>query len=195
MSKFKEIGIYKITNTINNKIYIGSTISSFSKRFAVHKCDLRKNKHHSNKLQNSWNKHGENNFKFEILEICDKEFCLIKEQEYINLYNPHITGYNINPNASNCGGRVVSQKTRDQISNKLKGVKVGNRFTKEALELRSQKRRKIIYQYDLLGNFIKEWIGVKDLAKNLNTSQGNISMCCLGQRNKVKNYKFSYVKL
>jgi hypothetical protein len=195
MSKLKEIGVYKITNIVTNKIYIGSTILSFNKRFAVHKCDLRKNKHHSNKLQNSWNKHGESNFIFEILEICKKEVCLIKEQEYINLYNPHITGYNINPNAFNCSGKIVSQKTKDKISSKLKGIKVGNRASKEGLIQRGLKTRKSIYQYDLDNNFIKEWFGVKELAKTLNLSQGNISMCCLGKRTKTGNFKFSYNKL
>ena len=58
-------GIYKITNNINNKFYIGSS-KNITKRFKEHKWRLKNNKHPNNKLQNSWNKYGEENFKFEV---------------------------------------------------------------------------------------------------------------------------------
>lgn len=47
------IGVYKITNIINNKIYIGSTANKqgFKKRWSYHGCDLKNNKHHSRHLQ------------------------------------------------------------------------------------------------------------------------------------------------
>ena len=54
-------GIYKITNKINNKIYIGSSYS-ISKRISEHKYQLRRNSHPNIHLQSSWNKYGEDNF-------------------------------------------------------------------------------------------------------------------------------------
>lgn len=76
-------GIYKITNIINNKIYIGSS-TDIKKRWHGHKYDLRKNKHCNTHLQNAWNKYGEDNFKFEIIAlIYDIEMILPIEQFYI----------------------------------------------------------------------------------------------------------------
>ena len=52
-----EFGIYKITNTINNQIYIGSAID-IKDRWRCHKRDLLKYKHYNKKLQHAWNKYG-----------------------------------------------------------------------------------------------------------------------------------------
>ena len=78
--KEKIHSIYKITNIINNKIYIGSAIDTYN-RFSKHKSQLNKNKHHNSYLQNSWNKYGEQNFKFEIIEYITDKNKLI---EFIN---------------------------------------------------------------------------------------------------------------
>jgi group I intron endonuclease len=59
--------IYKITNIINKKCYIGQT-QNYKTRFAAHKNALRKNQHENPHLQLAWNKYGEENFKFEIIE-------------------------------------------------------------------------------------------------------------------------------
>lgn len=91
-------GVYKIINSINGKYYIGST-KNFEKRKVRHFKDLAKNKHHNAYLQKSFNKHGESNFKFEILIECENYFE--KEQEILN--NLDFTKcYNIGKNA--CGG-------------------------------------------------------------------------------------------
>lgn len=82
-------GIYTITNIINDKYYVGSSLN-VKNRLKVHKQQLIKNIHPNNHLQGAWNKYGEDNFKFEIVldlsssteeiiraieqEILDKEF-------------------------------------------------------------------------------------------------------------------------
>ena len=77
--------IYEIRNKINNKIYIGSTVD-FKKRKATHLKELRQGKHANSHLQNAWNKYGEDNFSFKIIERCSIENLLIREQYYINLF-------------------------------------------------------------------------------------------------------------
>lgn len=62
-------GVYLITNLENNKIYVGSTINSFKERWMAHIQKLRSNKHSNQYLQSSFNKYGENKFKFSILEV------------------------------------------------------------------------------------------------------------------------------
>lgn len=63
-------GVYQIRNLVSGKFYIGSS-SNIYKRWEVHKRRLRNGDHHSPKLQASWNKHGEELFKFDILVKCD----------------------------------------------------------------------------------------------------------------------------
>ena len=53
----KQMGIYKITNKINNKMYIGSS-KNITGRWNYHIDDLFENKHHSYKLQKEFNEFG-----------------------------------------------------------------------------------------------------------------------------------------
>lgn len=89
------MGIYKIENTRTKCVYIGST-KDFSKREKQHFSMLEKNKHHSSKLQRSYNTSKDKSiFKFEIIEEVD-DACELKkrEQYYIDLYDSFNTGYN-----------------------------------------------------------------------------------------------------
>lgn len=92
-------GVYCIKNIKNNKLYIGSTTVQFVKRLNLHVWELNSNKHKNKYLQNSWNKYKEDSFIFEIIEICDKNKCLEREQYYIDTYKIQNL-YNINPLAS-----------------------------------------------------------------------------------------------
>ena len=94
-------GVYKIQNTVNGKFYIGSTSWDFKKRWRRHKYLLRNNKHDNPHLQYSWNKYGEVNFKFEIIEICNSTDCFVREQHYLDTLHPQ---YNILTNAGTVRG-------------------------------------------------------------------------------------------
>ena len=91
----KICGVYKITNIVNGKFYIGSS-NDIKARWRQHKDKLRVNKHGNTYLQNAWNKYGEENFLFEVVEECDPEFQFEREQYYLNTLNPFDDqGYNI----------------------------------------------------------------------------------------------------
>ncbi len=75
-------GIYQIENIINEKIYIGSSID-IEKRIYKHLWLLRNNHHDNNHLQNSYNEHGEENFEFSVLEYCDVDNLVGRENYYI----------------------------------------------------------------------------------------------------------------
>lgn len=111
-------GIYKITNVINNKFYIGSAFN-LNQRYNRHKRELILNIHSNKKLQNSANKYGVNNFKFEILATCPKEYCIKLEQYFINNFKPTL---NNSPTAGNnfgCRYNRRSTLTANQIVNIL----------------------------------------------------------------------------
>lgn len=92
--------VYKITNKINGKIYIGSS-GNLGYRWTSHIYDLQSNSHHSQELQSDWNKYGFSNFTFEVIDL-DKDNFLEVEQYNIDKYDSINIGYNsINANKKN----------------------------------------------------------------------------------------------
>lgn len=89
--------IYKIENKLNQNCYIGITTNP-SVRKNRHFNYLKQNKHCNSHLQSAFNKYGEENFIFEILESFEsnEEDAYNKEAEYIEKYNSYINGYNGN---------------------------------------------------------------------------------------------------
>lgn len=89
------IGIYKITNKINGKAYIGQSIN-IEKRWKNHKIDyLNKNSHsYDYPLYRAFRKYGINNFTFEIIEECKEKKLNEKEIFWIEHYNTFFNGYN-----------------------------------------------------------------------------------------------------
>jgi group I intron endonuclease len=85
--------IYEIRNTVTGRVYVGST-PRFSRRFTEHKRLLNANKHHSRKLQFSYNKHGASAFVMKVIEVVSHPaFIYAREQFWIekhgfkNTYN------------------------------------------------------------------------------------------------------------
>ena len=138
------IGIYKITNVVNNKCYIGSSVR-ITERWYDHKTRLNANKHHSIKLQRSFNKYGSNNFVYEIIEECDIDNLLIKEQYYIDLYNTYKNGYNSVPKSGNNLGMKHSDETKEILKEKSIGNKnmLGKNHTDETKKKISEKLKGI----------------------------------------------------
>lgn len=85
--------IYKITNLINNKVYIGQTIQTIEKRFIQHKSHARTG-NNNHKLANALRKYGEDNFIVENIEDCEQELLDEREKYWINFYNSIKEGYN-----------------------------------------------------------------------------------------------------
>ena len=116
-------GVYKIHNKINNKVYIGSAAKSFNLRKNVHFSNLRNNKHKNIYLQNSFNKYGEENIRFQIIEECDPLVCVEREQYWIDYYKSYLPefGYNIRRNAASILGHKFDKEIGRKRGLKLKG--------------------------------------------------------------------------
>lgn len=96
-------GIYKITNTINNKVYIGLS-NNIEERWKTHKkrYKIKTDKEYEKHLYRAFRKYGLDAFTFEIIEICSKEQLPNREIYWISYYNSYANGYNETP-----GGEII----------------------------------------------------------------------------------------
>lgn len=105
-------GIYKILNTKNNKFYIGSS-KNIIERISIHKSLLRNNKHDNSYLQNAYNKYSGWFFEFIVLEYCEPNFRIEREQYYIDTLKPE---YNLAPKANGMLDYNHTEKTKLKMS-------------------------------------------------------------------------------
>lgn len=117
--------IYKITNLITNKSYIGFTRNSLNRRFSGHRKDSFK--HKNTKFAHALREYPDkNNWKIELLEEnIAIDSVIEKEKYYINLFDTFNNGYN-----SNAGGtgnvrgiRKCSEEQKKYLSEINKGKK------------------------------------------------------------------------
>lgn len=125
-------GIYKITNVINGMMYVGSAFH-INRRWNFHKSALNLRRHKNKYLQNAWNKYSENAFEFSILELCEKDHLLFREQIWLNFYKcfDRTIGYNLTPTAGSNIGLKMPQ-TKEQIEARAKLLR-GQKRSKETL--------------------------------------------------------------
>lgn len=97
------IGIYKITNKINNHSYIGLS-THIEDRWNYHKNPYNWKRESNKTLYKAIIKYGIDNFQFEVLEECSPEQLDEKEKYYIELYDTYYNGYNITSGGENNQG-------------------------------------------------------------------------------------------
>ena len=112
-------GIYCIQNLVNDTKYIGKAVD-IDVRWRNEINELRRNAFHNIHLQRAWNKYGENNFKFEIVEECNIESLSDRERFWISFFDSYHNGYNQTEGGEGMVGFKHSDETKQKISNKLK---------------------------------------------------------------------------
>lgn len=122
MKEFKnKSGIYKITNIINNKVYIGKT-KDFYKRYCQYVSDVRTESKNriNNYLMSSFMKYSFDNFKFEVIEFCSIDVISERELYWILYFDStnREKGYNLRLDSST--GMIVHELTSKKISDRLK---------------------------------------------------------------------------
>ena len=114
-------GIYQIVNKVTQKRYIGQSLNIQS-RWRGHRYDLRYNKHPNDYLQKAWNKYGEINFEFTVLQYCSKDLCSFYEDYWVKVLKTEDDefGYNLKPTDPN-GSYIHSLETIEKIRLAHKG--------------------------------------------------------------------------
>jgi len=127
-----EAFIYKITNIVNGKTYVGFTSKSIERRFIEHKSDARKCANNM-PLGRSIRKYGEENFIIEELERGDAKYLLSERETYwIDKIHPD---YNVTMG----GEGMLGYKHTPESIEKIRKVHIGRKESEKSKRSRAQK--------------------------------------------------------
>ena len=209
-------GIYKITCVPTGKVYIGQSCSIYD-RWYSHKWELNKQKHANKYFQHAWNKYGESNFTFEIVELCDETAIDNKEKYYIDLYQSTDKNKGFNLDSGGNLNKKHSQETkekirqaqlgeksplyqkplskehREKISKTMKGVKKSAETRKNMLIAQTKCSAKKVERYTLDGQYINTYNSVSEAARAVNGDFSKIAGVCRGVRKSTAGYKWKYL--
>lgn len=187
------IGIYKFTSKITGLSYIGQSIhinTRYNQHLQEAKDDKRQTKWHQ-----ALKEQGIENFDFTVLEECDINELNEREIYWINKYNSFYNGYNSTPGGQNkifnpqdiydawdeglspleiskklgigtscVYYNLIDYKNYNKHEAKIRGGKLAQKTA--AANGKAINSNTTVYQYDLEGNFIKEWSSCKEVARN-----------------------------
>ena len=86
-------------------------------------------------------------------------------------------------------GKHLSPETKKKLSEKNKGRIISEEHRQK---LSDAWVKKVVLQYDLDGNFIREWNSVREIAKAYNCTGAAIRMCCIGKNSKSAGFVWKY---
>lgn len=172
-------GIYMIINIVNSHRYIGSSVN-IKKRLFHHRSNLRHNCHSNAHLQNAWNKYGEDNFIFTILEKCDTDVRFKREQYYVDTLTPE---YNI------CVDVVENPPVT--WSSREKHSATRKRLIAEGVIPLTNNIPIFVYKQD--GSFVGRWDSIRKAAFALGLHPSGVYRCIKGIDFQCKGYRFTKV--
>ena len=207
--------VYKITNKVNGKIYIGQTSRSIEERFFEHKRDAFRETNSKRPLYSAIRKYGIDAFSIELIE--ETENPLEREKYWIEYFGSFKNGYNATVGGE--GGSYIDYKlvvaeylqlkNQREVARKLnispcsvnKILKIYGVEKLTCEEVAQKTLGKIVNQYDLQGKFIKSFpstkIAAESLGKVTKTSNGatsHISDVCKGKRKTAYGFKWKFAK-
>jgi hypothetical protein len=179
----KDSGIYAAILE-DSIVYVGSSVNMYH-RVQVHVSLLRHNKHHSPYFQHGWNKHGEKAFSFIVLELTPKDQLFMREQFYIDLYQPK---YNVNPVAGSRFGSKQTEAAKQKISLGNKGKVVSNETKRRQSEAASKRFYKT---YTLLSpeGVVTEITNMREFCRQHGYSDGAMQHVINGRRKSAYGWR------
>ena len=204
--------IYKITNDINQKVYIGKTLTSLEQRWQEHRRDAYKERNEKRPLYDAIRKYGEQHFSIELVEECDVAILSNREIYWIEEYHSFSNGYNATLGGD---GKVLydydliidllNQKyTTPDICNivgccpdLVRNIAKANNIPLTIIN-NFDLTKKSVEQYSKSKEYIQSFQSYADAARwlqeqgivqnNLNGVRGHISEVCRGKRKSAYGY-------
>lgn len=203
--------IYKITNDVNGKVYIGKTEFDIHKRFQEH-CKDSKKKYANRPLYKAMKKYGIEHFHIELIEECDNPEQ--REQYWIQYYNSFKYGYNatiggdgkkyLNHSSiiamyqklySIADTAKIMNVSEDSVHNILVYNKIPIKPSSSVIK---EKYSVSVQQYDITGQYIQTFSSLKDAViavgkeSSLPGAKAHISDVCKGKRKTAYGYIWKY---
>ncbi|MBQ4122290.1 GIY-YIG nuclease family protein [bacterium] len=211
--------IYKITNKINGKIYIGKTNRTVEERWESHKRDSVKETLEKRPLYSAMRKYGIKNFLVETIEECSLEDSSNREKYWIEFYGSFKYGYNATIGGD--GKPYIDREKVINIYNQLRSAKdtakelnicsdsvlrilrENNIVPLTSYEVQKEKFGKPVNMFDLKENFIKNFSSLWEAANymvdnnltgcKVSTIKQHISEVCRGKRKTAAGYKWKFI--
>ena len=211
--------IYKITNILNGKSYIGKTLKSIEERFQEHIRDSQKSRCEKRPLYDTMNKYGIENFKVEQIEECDDNIVNEREVYWIEHFGTFKNGYNatVGGDGKHYLNYDLICETYKQVQNAVKTAEicgccadsVRNILRERKIpilgsqEILKIQKSKMINQYDLNGEYIRTFASLSDAARyiqslspekrtNIGGIRQHISDVAKGERKIAYKYIWKY---
>jgi group I intron endonuclease len=211
--------IYKVTNTKNDKIYIGATTKSLEDRKKDHLKKSKKGKSYA--FQNAIATYGADAFKWEEIDkTSTKDELAKKEKEYILEYNSKEQGYNSDSGGGiqktvyqydfikgelvdkytnlSIAGAVIGLNKQDLSKVCLSVNKLSNGFfwtydfVENFIPLKDRRKKKV-HQYNLQGEFVNEFNSVSEASKHTGCNKTGIGKVSRGERKSCGGYLWRYI--
>lgn len=206
--------IYKITNQINGKLYIGKTNRTIQERFKEHCRDYLKRENEKRPLYSAMKKYGVHNFFIELIEECALNEAEIREKYWIEFYGSFKYGYN-----ATLGGDGKAYIDRDLVIKAYKELqtiksvatqmnidettirnilKDNNIFIRQTPEINKDKYGITVGMYSKEGKFLRVFTSYSEAGQwlidngltgcKLGTIRTHISEVCNGKRKSAAKF-------
>lgn len=205
------VGIYKVTNKINNKIYVGKSID------VKNVWEKHRNLFEAKKfaLEKDIALYGADKFEFSILEECEEEKLSDRESFYVDLYDAVKTGYNAKKNKISNYSNISMSNEGQGSSGKSSNIGIGLKRHVEKMRTDPEYRNKMVQKYknnrpnaipvdmvdkntcEIIMNFPKIMDGALWIRENTSYGKADyatINKICKGQGKTAYGYKWRYTR-
>lgn len=212
------IGIYKFTSKTTGLSYIGQSIK-IEDRYNQHLLKMN-DKTENSKWYQALREQGIDNFEFSVLEECNPEELNMREIYWIAEFNSYKNGYNSTPGGqskfynplpiyeawdSGLSPLEISQKLNIGLTCIYYNLKNYKNYDKHEAKIRGGRLahktalksnhiiNTTIYQYDLKGNFIRDWPSCKEVVRNHSSWDSSyIGKVVAGKRKTAYGYQWTH---